>query len=786
MAKLLQVSIPIHAESAAVGSPVIVEYPRAYVTAAGAAGGQKRGQIGSVTGGMANLLNAAGNGPLLVYGGEEGDPVPPVVTLRIKPRGDKVQGVDWTVSGHPRDTGGGKWDGSAIGGTSDVIATAQQVGNLTDLLAAGAQQQTDVAAAIAGAASAGAQAKQTADTAAAQAVDLGTQALEQANTHRIPSADIPYVTLPDNTWAYTPDTRELFRWEAGHAVKRGEGAASAVELTKTQGAVQTGLQIALRNTLTNTPRQPGEIRRLADGHPWEWRATGTPDAGRQGDPAGTFGTCLAHSEGGFWHRQFEVRSLEFYGARAIQEGDEPFDSYPAFAAALAAAPWGTHLRGSDSDGTYYLGQTWMFNRDDVTLDIGNLLSPMPGFTDFLVFAHALPDNQKRWGVYNRGNPWQATFRTKRLLIHGRRRSRGLWVQGRDLYEIAGLQVRYCNGCAWRMDSMREGAAYSPHIYANMRGADSAVIQYMDTIPGTDANNTNRIFDPHWTHNIGTVFHQLTPHVGVNGSVSRLLDIYSGQLETIGPSQVHLAFGDMDPLPTVPTSEDIMKVENGDGFSWLEGHIFVDTLTLPAEGGVTRGGAVIRLGFDADTANSNPRKVTNATIRTKMFVANGDAGVVLLARHNCDDTEFDPTIIGPNIAQLEWVNGANGGGGHRRRTPMRFFGSALNGLVTLEAAPGQAASPSVEFKAGDKTGRLFYFPGLMVIQPDITKGVYHFFRDDGAQWVQGANGQIGIAGQGYKQMTMQSNNGLKQLQITVGDDGEWYVSNGTNVRRVQLV
>lgn len=122
MAKLLEVGVKVQVPSGSTGSPVFVEYSRAYYANAIAAGGHVEGQVGAVSGGLASLLNKAGNGPLMVYGGEEGDPVPPLVTLRIKPRGTGVKGVAWEIAGHPRDTGGGVWDGSAIN-----AATAQLV-----------------------------------------------------------------------------------------------------------------------------------------------------------------------------------------------------------------------------------------------------------------------------------------------------------------------------------------------------------------------------------------------------------------------------------------------------------------------------------------------------------------------------------------------------------------------------------------------------------------------------------------------------------------------------------
>ncbi|EYB69040.1 hypothetical protein DEIPH_ctg011orf0003 [Deinococcus phoenicis] len=131
----------MQAQPGMTGSPVVVEYERSYMVAAQAAGGQFEGQVGAVTGGFASLLNKAGNGPLMVYGGEIGDPVPPLVRVRIVPRGPGVRGVPWDAAvGHPRDTGGGKWDGSALGASGAVLATEAQI---TNLLTATAQAQTN-------------------------------------------------------------------------------------------------------------------------------------------------------------------------------------------------------------------------------------------------------------------------------------------------------------------------------------------------------------------------------------------------------------------------------------------------------------------------------------------------------------------------------------------------------------------------------------------------------------------------------------------------------------------
>lgn len=113
MAKLLIVGVQvpdIYPEN----SPVEVVYEAAYLAAARAAGGMVQGKLGPASGGFRPIL-AVTVGPLLVFGGELGDRLPPLVDLTVKPRGAGVKGVAWKISGHPRDTGGGAWDGSAIG-----------------------------------------------------------------------------------------------------------------------------------------------------------------------------------------------------------------------------------------------------------------------------------------------------------------------------------------------------------------------------------------------------------------------------------------------------------------------------------------------------------------------------------------------------------------------------------------------------------------------------------------------------------------------------------------------
>lgn len=231
MAKLLKVGLQVP-DSIPENSPVEVVYPSAYYAAAVAAGGMVQGKVGAATAGLRPLLSSDG-GPLKVYGGELGDAKPPLVSVRVKPRAAGVKGIDWEHSGHPRDTGGGAWDGSKYGTVpGERMVTEAQVESLSTLLTTGQQQQAQTQAALAVVAQAG-----------QQAVDLGTQALEQAG--RIPVATFAelgndHPNAPLGAWAYTADTRETYRKEAAGAggwVKHGEGAASAAALTQVEASL---------------------------------------------------------------------------------------------------------------------------------------------------------------------------------------------------------------------------------------------------------------------------------------------------------------------------------------------------------------------------------------------------------------------------------------------------------------------------------------------------------------------------------------------------------------------
>jgi len=555
------------------------------------------------------------------------------------------------------------------------------------------------------------------------------------------------VGAPTATAPQVQEARDLAQQADGRAVDAQalaeQADSKADSASNLAGAVRAGVQIAARSALTGTPRAPDELRRIADGSVWEWRAAGSPDGG----PA-AFGTVLAHAEGGYWHRIYETRSVDFYGAQAIPDGGSPVDSSAAFALALAAAPYGSVIRGSDTNGHYYLSQTWQITRDDIILDISNEIRPMPGMTDALVYATPVADSEKRWGTYTQGNPWQATLKTNQLNINGLHASRGLWLHGRDHINVNGLMIRNTYGFALRVDACREGALYSPRILTCRRGPDHGILELLDTTPGSDANNTMRIYDPHIIHCLGTHVYVATPHVATNNSVSRLWDIYGIQIETVGPSQVALGFGNLDPLPEVPTSEDIVWIKNGDAIAFYGGHVFVDTLTLPAQGGIARGGAVIRLGFDSDAASNNPNAVSNFYAKLNMFVGAGDSGCVLLARHNCDWTEFDPTIIGSNVAGLEWVNGASGGGEHRRRTPYRVVRPPAESAYIAEGAPGATASSAVELLTGTGArAKIFSFAGQVAVQPDTNSGLTYLFGADGTVWAQ--NGNIGLGAPGFE-------------------------------------
>lgn len=150
MAKLLTVTLKVP-ETIPENSPVEVVYGATYYAAAVAAGGMVQGKVGAAAAGLRPLLSSDGS-PLKVYGGELGDEVPPLVSIRVKPRGAGVKGLDWEHSGHPRDTStddSGTWDGSRLGPVGQQLATPQQMESLSAMLATGQQLQTQTAQALA-------------------------------------------------------------------------------------------------------------------------------------------------------------------------------------------------------------------------------------------------------------------------------------------------------------------------------------------------------------------------------------------------------------------------------------------------------------------------------------------------------------------------------------------------------------------------------------------------------------------------------------------------------------
>ena len=747
MAKLLTVSTLIIMPPGATGGTFRVLYPFAYRVGAALAGGTFGGKIGPPNAaGQSALLTLAGD-PIKIFGGELGDPAPPLVTIRISPTGGPgSQLIPYEISGHPREitAGQGAWDLSAIGGGSGPILATEAQRAALDASTAAANIAAGTANTAAG----------SANSAAGSAITAGAQALTQAGAVRFTDdAERTANPRPPGTWSYTVTTNMLHRFEGSAWVPKGPGVASlpAVQAVAALSAsIDAGLQIAAKAALTDTPRRGGETRRIADGSVWEYSATGVLDA-----TGAVFGTVQPHIEGGYWKRQYQTRSVEFYGAVDCPDGSPKVNSSIAFGLAMAALPYGAILTGS---GTYYLGNTWEINRDDVTIRINGVLRPMPGMVNHLVKASDVADNQKRWGGYTTGNPWQAKLRIAELNIDGVHQSRGIWIRGRDHYNIAGLMVRNCYGNALRMDAVREGQIVDAKILTSRQGPDKGCVEYLDTTVGSDANNTNRAFGLNIIHCIGCHLYIDTPYVakGPNGeagtnSQSRLLEITGIQIETVGPSQVALGFGTLSPLPTIDTTVDIVQIRTGDSIEFIGGHIFVDTLTLPASGGVTRGGAMIRLGFDTDAANNRPNKVTNfRALGLKSFVGQGDAGAVHLARHNCDSTEFDMIIIGATSASPEWVNGASGGQIRTHNSPYRVQGG---GLATSFSAIGPAAaSGTYQMQAGTAKGRMFAFPGQVVLQPNEDNGTYVFFGSDGGMWAQGTdarNAFLGNTGQGYK-------------------------------------
>ena len=150
MAKLIEIGVKIPA-SVPEGSPLELVYPTAYVVAARAAGGMFEGRAGPLeSDGWRRALAKTGSSVMQAYGGEVGDPLPPLVQLRVKPRGAGIKGVGWHIEGHPRDTGGGAWDGSRYGALpDDVMVTAGQLQSLSTMLAKGEQQQTQTQQALA-------------------------------------------------------------------------------------------------------------------------------------------------------------------------------------------------------------------------------------------------------------------------------------------------------------------------------------------------------------------------------------------------------------------------------------------------------------------------------------------------------------------------------------------------------------------------------------------------------------------------------------------------------------
>ncbi|AWN23997.1 hypothetical protein DKM44_12785 [Deinococcus irradiatisoli] len=118
-----------------------VTYPAAYRVGAQLAGGQYEGR--AVLGDdapWAELQDLEGN-PMKFYGGEVGDKLPPLITIRVTPEGAGIVGVPVIYAGNPRDTstdGSGVWDLSPIGESGPTLATEAQIASLSSLLDTGA------------------------------------------------------------------------------------------------------------------------------------------------------------------------------------------------------------------------------------------------------------------------------------------------------------------------------------------------------------------------------------------------------------------------------------------------------------------------------------------------------------------------------------------------------------------------------------------------------------------------------------------------------------------------
>lgn len=129
MAKLLTINTQVLLPAGATGGRVRVDYPEPYRVAAQMAGGRLSGSMTLVSGGPWATFDAA----LRVYGGEVGDPVPPLVTVTITPTGPGVQAVPIIYQGHPRDTGGGAWNLSSLGAVGPVLATPEMLASLAEV-----------------------------------------------------------------------------------------------------------------------------------------------------------------------------------------------------------------------------------------------------------------------------------------------------------------------------------------------------------------------------------------------------------------------------------------------------------------------------------------------------------------------------------------------------------------------------------------------------------------------------------------------------------------------------
>lgn len=139
MAKLVEVMAKIKLPHGAQGARVRLKYESAYVADARIAGGSEDGMCFAIPGepGWYDVRDVDGT-PLRVYAGEEGDRVPPYVTLKVRPFGAvDFARVDWEWRARPHvNVGEFGWNLMDLGddpNSGPLIITGEKIASLREL-----------------------------------------------------------------------------------------------------------------------------------------------------------------------------------------------------------------------------------------------------------------------------------------------------------------------------------------------------------------------------------------------------------------------------------------------------------------------------------------------------------------------------------------------------------------------------------------------------------------------------------------------------------------------------